>query len=188
MMRINVNLYPKDGYVFKERDGSIHRSSRSWKDLIARVTAYRRINKKDPGDPEKEVHAQACANNPSYCAESEGTPVVSTNRSTLKGLVFKWLGEMRRIKDKLPFVNTQNVTLRAQVCATCPFNVPLKSGCAPCHQFVSEMRKSILNGREIDGRLNSCDKLARDVAVLVHLDLPTEQNDSLPDHCWMKRK
>jgi hypothetical protein len=188
MVRINVNLYPKDGYVFKDMDGTAHRSPKGWKDLIQRVIVYRRVNRMDPGDPEREVHAQACANNPSYCAESASMPVVATSRASLKSLVMRWLSEMRKVKDKLPFVKPQEAKERAQTCAQCPFNVELKSGCAPCHEFVAEMRKNILQGREIDGRLRACDKLARDAAVLVHIDLPTEKQDDLPAHCWMKRR
>jgi hypothetical protein len=186
-MRINVNLFPKDGYVFKENDGSIHRSTKGWRDLIARVTIYRRVNNKPPGDPENEVHAQACAANPSYCSEGNPPPPTPINGQSLKGAVLRWLSELRRNKSKIELVKPEEAASRAGVCATCPFNVGLREGCAPCKTFVIEAQRDLLPGRKVDSRLNACDKLAVDLGVLVNLDEPPVKRDDLPNFCWKKR-
>jgi hypothetical protein len=187
-MRINVNLYPKDGYVFRENDGTLHRSHKGWKDVIARVTSYRKVNGLPIGNPEQEVHDQACRNNPTYCSEANPLPPVPTTRISLKGMVISWMANLRRLSDKVQMVPPALAKERAEVCAKCPFNVALKEGCAPCKAFVSESRNAILKGRSVDGRLNACEKFTADAATLVHIDEPTVEKPDLPDHCWKKRK
>lgn len=190
MQKINVNLFPKGGYTFKDKDGTTHVSVRSWRDVINRVESYRRLNKLPIGNPEQEVLEQACTRNPGHCHEdAAAAPVVSAvTRKTLKSAVLTWLAGLRRIKDSLVFVSPQVAEKRAEVCANCPCNVPLKQGCAPCQTFIAEMRKSLLRDRKVDSRLNSCDKFSRDTGVMVHLDSVAEKNDDLPDPCWLKVK
>lgn len=188
MQKINVNLFPKSGYVFRDKDGTTHTSSRSWRDVINRVESYRRLNKLPVGDPEKEVLAQACERNPGHCYEDTAAPVGVVARSSIKSAVLSWLAGIRRAKDSLTFVSVDDASKRADICANCPFNVPLKQKCAPCQTFIAEMRKSILKNRAVDSRLNACEKFARDTGVMVHLDATSEKRDDLPDHCWMKIK
>lgn len=190
MQKINVNLFPKGGYTFKDKDGTTHISTRSWRDVINRVESYRRLNKLPMGNPEQEVLAQACARNPGHCHEdATAVPVApSAPRSTLKSAVLTWLAGLRRIKDNLTFVSSDVAAKRTETCANCPCNVPLKQGCAPCHTFIAEMRKSLLRDRKVDPRLNSCDKFFRDTGVMVHLDSIAERRDDLPDPCWLKVK
>jgi hypothetical protein len=189
MMKFNSNLYPKDGYVYKNPDGAILRSTKGWTDLIARVKDYRRINKHEPGNPEAEVHAQACANYPAYCSDSSRVvaPVATTRRS-LKGIILQWLAEVRRKKADLKFVREGEVNARTIICALCPRNVALPDGCAPCKAAVREAREDILARKKITHSLNACDALQADCAVLVHLDTPALDRPELPNHCWMKRK
>lgn len=189
MIKINVNLFPKSGYIFKDKDGTTHVSTRSWRDVINRVESYRRLNKIPVGDPEKEVLEQACARNPGHCYDDQSPPVVSSaSKSSIKSAVLAWLTFTRRIKDQLSFVSSDTAAKRAEICANCPFNNPVKQGCAPCQTFIAEMRKSILKDRKVDSRLHACSVLSRDTGVMVHLDRVTEKNDALPDHCWMKVK
>lgn len=186
MKRVNVNLYPKDGYFFKEKDGSVHRSTRGWGDLIGRVAAYRRRNNLPPGDPAVEVHTQACENNPGYCYE-DASPIPTPPR-TVKTAVLQWVMNLRANKSKVSFVAEPAPTNRASICASCPFNVALKEGCAPCARVISEARKEILGGRRVDGRLHACEKFGSDAATMVHIDTTTVERPDLPDHCWLKRK
>lgn len=188
MQKINVNLFPKSGYVFKDKDGTQHVSTRSWRDVINRVESYRRLNKLPIGEPEKEVLAQACERNPGHCYEDAAAPAVSAPRSSLKSAVLSWLASLRRTKDNLTFVSAETAAARTETCANCPCNVPLKQGCAPCQTFIAEMRKSLLRDRKVDSRLNSCDKFSRDTGVMVHLDSVAERRDDLPDPCWLKVK
>jgi hypothetical protein len=189
MQKINVNLFPKGGYIFKDRDGTTHVSVRSWRDVINRVDSYRRLNNLPIGDPEKEVLEQACQRNPGHCYEDTAAPVKSsTARSTIKSAVLAWLAGIRRAKDTLTYVSPETAAKRTETCANCPFNITLKQGCAPCQTFIAEMRKSILRNRNADSRLNACEKFSRDTGVMVHLDSISEKRDDLPDHCWLKIK
>jgi hypothetical protein len=83
-----VNLYPKDGYFFKEQDGTNLRAG-NWPLVIRKVVDYRRQARLAPGDPVTEVIAQACQRNPSYCYESNRAAVPAP-RVTLKATVLKW--------------------------------------------------------------------------------------------------
>jgi hypothetical protein len=68
MKRVNVNLFPKEGYIYLESDGSKHRAE-NWSKLMAKVSAYRKRAGLPQGDVEREVMAQACQRNPSHCSE-----------------------------------------------------------------------------------------------------------------------
>lgn len=191
MMRINTNLYPRDGYAFKDTDGSIHRSTKGWKDLIVRVKDYRRRNNRPPGEVENEVHAQACQNYPAYCYDSSHviTHVENPPQRSLKSSVLAWLADVRRRKPELQFVSPELATARANICAACSFNKPLPSGgCSSCKAAIGEIRAQVLDKRKVDSRLQTCERLQVDNAMLAHLEHPTMENPNLPDHCWFKRK
>jgi len=190
-MRINTNLYPRDGYVFKNPDGAIIRSTKGWKDLIARVRDYRRMNNMPPGDVENEVHVQACQNNPAYCYDASNvvTNVPNPPQRTLKSSVLAWLADVRRRKPEIQFVSAELAAARANICATCPFNKPLPSGgCSSCKAAIGEIRAQVLDRKKIDPRLHTCERLGVDNAMLAHMEHPTMENPNLPDHCWFKRK
>lgn len=186
MRRVNVNLFPKDGYFFKEKDGSVHRSTKGWNDLIGRVITYRRVNKLSFGDPAQEVHEQACQNNPGYCYE-DSQPIPTPPR-TIKSAVLQWIMNLRANKSKIEFVRDPIPQERTDICSNCPFNVAIKEGCAPCAKAVSEARKEILAGRKFYDRLRACEKFGADLPTMVHISTTTVERADLPDHCWLKRK
>ena len=62
MKAINPNMYPKDGYRFKDPDGSWHHGD-SWAGVINRVKAYRSRQGKPVDGVHDEVIAQACHRN-----------------------------------------------------------------------------------------------------------------------------
>jgi len=189
MIRINVNLYPSNGFVYKNPDGTLLRSSKGWNDLITRVKVYRKVNNLERGDPEKEIHQQACENNPSLCSEQNPTPpvpIVGGGRKSLKGKALAWQMETRRHKKQLAFVTPEEAKRRADICAKCPHNVDVSGGCGTCRRAFSEAREDILSRRVIDSRLNACDRLGLDTAVAVHLDEPRVNDPDLPAVCWKK--
>lgn len=191
MWRIKTNLFPKDGYVFKNPDGALIRSSKGWKDLIVRVKDYRRINNIPLGDVENEVHDYVCKNHMSDCYDSSQvvTHVPEPPQRTLKSSVLQWLADVRRRKPELQFVPAELAAARANVCASCQFNKPLPSGgCSSCKAAIGEIRAQVLANKKVDQRLHTCERLGVDNAVLSHLEHPTMENPNLPDHCWFKRK
>jgi hypothetical protein len=181
--RINVNMFPKSGYKFKAADGVLFTGS-SWRDVIARVTDYRKRNNLPMGNVENEVHEYACLNNPEYCSEETLAQKEATRVVSLKGRVLSWLA--RTVKGPLKFVSQEEAKSRADICAGCPRNTAFSDGCSSCRAAVREYRKQILGGRQVDARVNGCAILGEDLPVSSHLD-ETRVNDSeLPANCWRK--
>lgn len=188
MQKVKVNVYPKSGYIFKESDGTTI-TGNNWSGVIARVRLYRKRNNLPPGDPETEVHAQACARNPSLCIQDDGgTTKRATQEASLKGRVIKWFAELR--KRSFSFVSPELAHQRAQVCKRCPMNKGLPEGCANCRAVLKELRRAVLGSGRIgeDALLHhGCTVLGFEQATAVHLDDPTEVNNELPAECWKKR-
>jgi hypothetical protein len=186
MTRINVNVYPKEGYFFVEADG-VHVRGDSWKDVIARVTDYRRRNRMPAGDPDAEIMAQACARNPSICSEKRAAPI---KRKTLKGRILEWLSAIKRVsaKEPLEFVDADTAKRRANVCVGCPQHVDFfgAPSCASCKATVKAMREELLKGRKPDPRLNGCAAIGIDCAVAAHLDEARIEAPEAPRTCWRK--
>lgn len=190
MPRINVNVYPKDGYFFTEADGTVLRATNGWKGVISRVISYRRRNKLPPGNPTDEVHAQACERNPDAC-RPDPDPVhkQALKVASLKGRVFAWGASLRarRASEPLPFVDAATMHARATVCAGCPAHAAISGGCGSCKRALKEVRQDLLGGRAIDERVSGCTALGEDCAVNAWLDQQTVENDELPGICWRRR-
>lgn len=189
-MRINVNLFPKSGFIFKERDGTTI-SGNTWNGVVARVRAYRKRNNIDPGDPEAEVRAQACERDPVICTNDDGQHAAAVKVATLKGRILQWFAKIRSLNSREPlhFGDQTNATNRATVCAGCSHNKELPDGCSSCKAAVAEIRAEIIGPRPVDARLvqRGCNILGSDLATSVWIDLPTVENAELPAHCWRKR-
>lgn len=190
MKRINVNIYPKDGYFFKDSDGSTHRG-KDWREVIVRVTNYRKRNKMAPGNPEQEVHDQACLRNAALCHDENPEQIKNEVRKTsMKGRVLKWLSGIRKIRAEreLQFVPEDEAKQRAAICLNCPIHTHYPVGCGSCKAAVRESRKEILGPRNADERLNGCNVLGEDLGVSVHIEQVRVNNAELPDQCWRKQK
>jgi hypothetical protein len=182
-------MFPKDGYWFRESDGTIIKGS-SWKLVTKKVVEYRERAKMSPGNPAVEVAEQACARQPTICHNVVKYEPAKRPLS-LKSRVLKWLSEFKlRVAkgEKLEYVADAEAKARADACAQCSANVPLgPSSCSACKQAVTEMRKSIIGPRRADGRLNGCNFLGIDLPTAVHLDEIRLDNNELPAHCWRKK-
>lgn len=189
MKTMNPNLYPKEGYYFRESDGSIHRA-KNWRGVIAKVSTYRKLRGLPVGEIASEVMEQACKRSPNLCYASGNAPAVRP-AVPLKAKVLQWLYGVLAHKDKgLPInlVNREEAAERAGVCARCPLNTPLGTNtCSACREAVANYRKQILDGkRSFDSRLGGCSALATDLGLAVHLDQDRVDNQALPTHCWFR--
>lgn len=188
MQRINSNLYPKDGYFFRESDGSLHRG-KNWREVIAKVTEYRKLKGLVPGKVLQEVMAQACQRNPKLCYEEPAAdrPKIPVS---LKARVLRWLYEMVQHKTRGPInlVSAEAAKARADVCAVCANSQALGvNSCAACKQTVKAHREAIFQGKvQFDARLGGCKVLGTDLASFVCLDQERIDNEALPAHCWTK--
>lgn len=184
MATLNGNVYPKSGYVFVDADKVRHVAD-SWPGVIARVRAYRKRRGQSEGDAAAEVVAQACAREPVLC-QQDASHAQAIRKTTLKTRIIQWLTAVRGNQEKR-FVDESLARTRANICATCPKNVPLPGGCASCRNTVEALRKEIIGKRFIDGRLNECDVLSEDIPVTVHIDMIALDHGELPPHCWRRR-
>lgn len=188
-LRINVNLFPKSGYVFKDQTGVVHVGG-SWGAVINKVRAYRKRMGQAPGNVAAEVIAQACASNPAFCREETEEQRRAYRTVSLKGMVLRFLALARQHKDagSLTFSTPQDAANRADVCARCPYNQKLPEGCGNCNKARRESQLYVLGRqRNIDGRLNGCLILGEDLPTAAHLERVTVDNPALPANCWRKK-
>lgn len=187
MQRLRYNVAPKDGYVFKETDGSVHKEA-SWAALVKKIIRYRVFAGLPPGDPKGEITAQACARDSSICYYDDPVTAMATKQASLKGRVLAWFGELRKKKKSSPplFTDGGVMTARANICVQCPYNTQLPGGCSSCRKVVKELRKDVIGDRGQDGRIHACALLGTDLPTATWLDEP--QLDNVPEHCWRKRK
>lgn len=191
MQKINVNMYPSNGYFFKESDGSVHRAP-GWKAVIRKVEEYRARKRLPIGDVAAEVVAQACQRQPSICYSDRRGQAPINPRVPLKAKVLLWLNSFLKVMEKgnpLQYVEAAESQQRAAVCAKCPLNVSLgTSECSTCKQALAGYRDKILGrGRARDGRLGGCSGLGVDLITAVHLDELRVDGPGLPGYCWRKR-
>jgi hypothetical protein len=186
---INVNLYPRDGYFFKDADGAVIRAT-DWPKVKRKVAAYRTRAGRPVGNVDAEVDAQACMRNPAHCAEISDATLHQTKVSSMKGRVLQYLSFIRGLipGNRLPWANPRDAANRAAVCASCPNNTALPEGCSSCRAAVREMQKEILGGRTLDARLNGCCVLGESLPVSVWVDHDVVDSAELPPHCWRKRR
>jgi hypothetical protein len=187
MIQINRNLFPRDGYFFKDADGISIRAD-SWPGVIKRVENYRKRNGREVGDVEREVMAQACQRNPGLCTDENAAYKVEVSRASLKSRLLMWLAKRQQTLASNPptFVSEAEFKTRASTCAGCPLNQSLPEGCSSCRAAVNESRKAIIGGRFQDGRLNACSVLAEDLNSAAWTDEVRQENPELPGHCWRK--
>lgn len=190
MKKVNPNLYFPSGYVFKEADGTVLRSS-SWRSLYAKVAEYRRINGKPPGDPENEVQAQACARSPHLCHDDKpAVPAPRTEKQrneSLKSAVLRSMSEMaRRVsKNEVNFVPDDLAAARADVCRRCPMQVSVGGGCGSCKQAVRGLAKQI-RGKHPELPGDGCSIFQIHTPSQAYLDDPGVRQGELPPECWRR--
>lgn len=189
-MRIRVNIFPPGGYRFTESDGTLI-LGKSWREVTAKVIAYRKRAGLSAGDPAKEVNDQHCAGNPGNCYPA--SPDVQTAKAlkvaTLRSRLLAWFSQIRKAGVQREFVSAELAQQRANTCLGCPQNQSLPNGCGSCKKAVQELRNDVIGGRAADGRLvnHGCNILGEDLATAVWLDRITVDNSELPSFCWRRR-
>ena len=186
--RINPNIYPKDGFWFKDADGVDHRAD-TWPGVIARLIKYRQRAGKPPGDPVNEVINQACERNPLICTDEVAAQQQAYRKASLKSQTLAWMNLARTHKreNRLEYVDSATSGERIRTCADCPFNTSLQESCASCRQVLDEIRNEVIGRRHRDNRLNSCLILGEDLQTAAHLERESVENGELPAKCWRKR-
>lgn len=184
-LEFNPNLYPPDGYIFTEPDGTRHRGE-SWRDLKEKIVRYRAANKFPPGDPETEITNQLCARVPSFCSRSNPQPV--RIGPTFNAVVIGWLSRILSFKRKaaLPRVTDEEAARRASICANCPAQRSLNMTCGSCLVEIDKLRRAVLDGAETQHKnLQPCAVLGEDCSTSVHIEQPPVTGQT-PSNCWRR--
>lgn len=187
-MNYNWNIYPPDGRVFTDVDGTIHRGE-SWKDLFKKIKNYRAVNQFDPGDPEVEVTIQLCAKTPHFCSHSTSAMPATHHSLNFNARVLQWVGILLGYKrlNKVPRVDDATAAARAAICSRCPAQRALNSSCEACIASVKVARKILLNNStSLHQNLSCCLILAEDCSLSVHIQQPAS-GEALPAHCWRRK-
>jgi hypothetical protein len=198
MRRINLNVIPSSGYVYTDSDGTPHRGM-SWQAVIKRLEMYRRRNKLPLGNPEADVLAQACKDNPGLCVEPKTReerkairrappPPVPKKPPSLKSRVLRWLGVIRELatNGQMGYVDRAAHDARVATCMKCKKKGVLSGGCQPCEKALAGFRNEILGRRPLAGP-DACSVLGEDLQTASWLDQLTLENPDLPEHCWRKK-
>lgn len=191
MLKINPNIFPKGGFVFKNQDGTTIVGDKK-PAVVARLRAYRKRIGQAPGDPEQEVTQQLCERNPGLCTQDDGQNAAMLKLATLKGRILAWFASVRSrmASNPLQFVSQDEANRRGLTCLGCPFNKNLPdSGCSSCVSVVKELRINVIGGRKIDSPVThrGCNVLGEEIATSVWLEQLTVDNSELPAFCWRKR-
>lgn len=190
MRQINLNLYPPNGYRFRDRDGYVHIGT-SWKRVEAMIIDYRARNKFDPGEPWAEMMNQVCSEVPSYCKE-QGPFVLRTTTGKdmdLNKYIVEWFGHAARTKRLGHWRRIDDATAarRARICSTCPMQRALSSSCGACITTINNLRRALLDGKKPQHQnLSPCAVTLEDCQSTVHIDLPPNPDPNLPAHCWRR--
>ncbi len=187
MRQINFNIYPPDGYVFRESDGSFHRSD-GWKHLEEKVRDYRERNGLPVGNVMEDIMNQTCAKVPSFC--NENTPfVLQSNPSGMSHnqRVLSWLAAMLgyfRLKA-IRRTDRAEAARRAEICKNCPMQAALNTSCGACVSMVGSVRQQIADGDPLRHQnLHPCSVLGEDMVLSVEINQSPAVNPALPAHCW----
>lgn len=188
MKTINPNVYPKDGYRFRDSDGSLH-VAQTWGGVIARVRRYRLRNNRPEGAVMEEVIAQACQNNPGLCSEEHPANKAAIKQASLKSRILIWLNRMHmhRQKEPLTYVNDPLHAARVDVCSRCPKQTGLPEGCGSCRAALRTLAESVIGSRAIDQRVTACSVLGEYLPVSTWIEQMTIPNPDLHWECWRKR-
>lgn len=188
--KINTNLFPKNsGYSFRDSDGTII-AGQSWPDVIGRLKWYRKHVGRPEGGAEEEVMAFACQQNPGLCSNEDDRYKQAVEKASLKERILRWLAFVLSVqaKGELGFVGDDERRQRADICATCPRNEALPSGCQSCNAALKELEGKIIGGRFHDARMHGCGVLGEYLPVVTNLQVVAVYNAALPGHCWRKIK
>ena len=169
-----------------------------WDMLMQRIYDERKANGIPCGlEMENEVEAQLCQDYPQECEVNDPRFPRKLARlgfaEILAGTKLLWNIKMNNV----PLVVVEEATRRANICATCPFNIEFHRPCAGICGQLLDLVKSIIGANSVpnEARIKSCSicgcylgaavwipvKEQRDVLTQTQRD----QFDNVP-HCWKK--
>ena len=157
--------------------------------LIDKVRRHRHLNSIATLAIEEEVQAQICerlgdAGRAVYCRDKErkldSKPPAGVAFDDVKHFLLT-MGNTRR------FVSQKEASARAEICASCPRNIPVL-GCSACRNLVNAVFNVIGNRKTaLDSKLRACGVCGCELKAAVHIPLeafPHVRGQEFPDWCW----
>jgi hypothetical protein len=185
------SVIPPGGFHFPEpfNGGTVRIEGGSYEEVARRLLQFRIDNGIAPGNPLDEVYEYVCGKWPHFCrAASTEPPATRPSVLPFTHRVVHWLSQFVRAVPSSSSVTAQEAARRASICASCPNNRRVETGCASCLDNIERVSFVWLRGRERDQRLGGCTALGQHNGVAVHAaqwhDDPAAA--TLPAHCWRK--
>lgn len=189
MREFNPNLYPPNGYVFRDRDGTNHKAD-SWKNLEKAVRAYRERNRQEIGEVWSEIMIQACASTPGHCRDDARPLPPPGQGMDFSKRIMGWLAGLAGVKrtGKWVLVDDELAARRASVCLGCPGQKALNESCGACITSIKNMRRALLDGAEPKHQnLHACAYLGEDCQSTVHAEQAPTDSSLVPEYCWRRQ-
>lgn len=187
------NTTPPGGWRFLEMRSKMWHRSHSFQGLVQKVIQHREVNGYPPGNPEAEVEEFICDIEPGSCTKGLSKPparaikIQDVLRFTKTMAQHVWQGG--------ELVSQEEANRRAEICASCVYNVPT-DGCEGCHNpGISKAIKDMLGVKttEHTDSLQTCWWCGcfNKVQIWFHINvlrkaLEPEIQKDLPNHCWKK--
>lgn len=189
----NLLHIPPGGWKYTQPQSGFEITGGDYYDLREKVRKHRQINRFITGpELDSEIQEQICsglsaqarANFCQGCAASSQevrSLALEDVRHFLK-VAKEWVG-------RPVFVSQIEATRRAEICASCPKNIPI-AGCTSCHNLVKWSVELIgQRSTPFDSKLGACEVCGCGNQAQVHLPLQALRKGitpqmEFPDFCW----
>lgn len=166
-------------------------------DLAHRVSGYRIINNLSLGDPESEIQDWLCRHTGAQCVPAR-RPAPMPGVKAKGAMVARFLNAMLQWMLRGGHVDQEEAERRAEICASCPFNVHIDdANCFGCFGFGEKVSKIIGNRRtRMEDSLHFCSLCgcSNAVSAFVPMDIlarahkleefPADIGGGIP--CWKR--
>lgn len=188
-------MIPPGGWHFVDKSTGVdvRIEGDSFQSVATALLRFRVDNRKDPGNPGKELSDYICGNWPHFCSNHAGSVKPTSFGTPLSNRVSGWIGQFFTTSRNDAGVAKEEAERRAAVCASCPQNKDFtKGGCGPCIDGIRRLAFVWLRNRKTahDEKLGACNILNHPNTVAVQANTLPEvtpaQREKLPDNCWRK--
>ena len=164
--------------------------------LVNEVVNWRTQNGIPIGDPEKDIDDYLCSKWAYYCEPSDKQSALVSKNSDLLKQVNGWAAIMTRETPVggYPLVDQTVAANRCEICTSCPFNRPWRSGCGNCMKATDtilirlrQLRKIMLDDSLLGCAINGFDNRTAIHLPISALKLTEEKLQSIPPNCWIKQ-
>lgn len=188
----NLLHIPPGGWKYTQSQSGFLVQGGDYYDLREKVRKHRQINQFVTGpELDSEIQSQICSSLPAqaranFCRDCAAS---STTRSLALEDVKHFLLVAKEWLGKPVFVSTIEATRRAEICASCPKNIPI-AGCTACRNLVKWSTELIgQRSTPFDSRLGACEVCGCGNQAQVHLPLAAlgkgiTPEMEFPDFCW----